>query len=1199
MYRFFISRANIAAVIILLLSLVALYYVSKPRNHRAVAEDIGGNLQKVTARTCKEARMLINRMQQLPDWDNVYPFEDAYFFLVRNGQVIWWSDNRVWPVTYADTSWTYYRLPSGHFLLKRLETFSDAGLIAVIPLQWSYRIQNEYIKPELNRRIFGRYNVVITEDGSQDLAVNLSGRTLFYVQPVAGPTPMQSAFVVLAGFALIAVVIGIWVSVYRHQRFPALYIFIGWCGLLLVIRWVMLALRFPAVFIDSPVFSPQFFASSRFNPSLGDLFFNALAVLVACAVLFCHYSRFRGIRRLLRQRTMRLVFFLFAAVAVYFGWLFPFVVVQTIYNNSGISLGISESLAFDYLRIIAYVVLLLSWVSTFLFNHVWTRFLLTAASGERLNVAIAGLLVFITINLFTGQSFTVPALIGSCFLAVMLRTSWVKFALRPTYQAAVYLLVALVALTGISFVAVQQHAQMRDVLQRKRMAQYFLSERDNLAEYLLHEIRGKISQDAFIRSRLSGPFLNRDAVKQKIKQVYLAGYIARYEADIFLFSSSGEPLEENLQINFSDWLTHQEGTAQRTEYEGIYFQRSASEPSGHYLVVVPVSREGDSRSAFVALKLSLPRFIPENVYPELLVDSRYQPRFPMQWVDYAVYFQGRVLMSSGGFDYDRLNWSAIPGLFTEGVKALGYHHVGIADAGGRMAIISRPVPTLSYQVADFAFLLIIGLGMSGMLLVYNGLREHRSGRSVTLITRLQLLLNASFFVSLIAVSAVTLGVTSQALQSQLNADFRSRSVSLAEELTAWLNEDQNASFENLGSEFLRKMRLTGMDANLFNKAGMLLATTQPLIFEYHLKAPVAEPQVTRRLRVGEPAFITTEKIGNLKFFAAYAGIFSGDDRRLVAFVEIPYFQSQRVAEELQKGVLAHVLTVFLILLFALMVLSFVASQYITRPLKIIARQIGTFSITGNNQPLQWMSRDEIGMLVQQYNHMLVKLKESVAELERTQRERTWREVAQQVAHEIKNPLTPMKLTLQQIQRQAGNTDAALRKSVDILLEQIEVLNGIATSFSTFAKMPEPKIARVNLVPLLEAVVRLHGETGHVTFEHPVNEAWVNGDVTLLNRIFSNLILNALQAARFDDPIQVRVRLLPEDGYYRIEVEDNGTGIDDAVKDKIFLPHFSTRRSGSGLGLAIARQGIEQMGGSISFVSQRGQGTTFFIRLPKS
>jgi signal transduction histidine kinase len=190
----------------------------------------------------------------------------------------------------------------------------------------------------------------------------------------------------------------------------------------------------------------------------------------------------------------------------------------------------------------------------------------------------------------------------------------------------------------------------------------------------------------------------------------------------------------------------------------------------------------------------------------------------------------------------------------------------------------------------------------------------------------------------------------------------------------------------------------------------------------------------------------------------------------------------------------------------------------------------------------------------------------------------------------------MKLILQQLQRNP-NTHAAVGKSVDALLKQVEVLNGIATSFSAFAKMPEPVMEPVNLNALLESVIRLHGEAGNIQLDTETTEAVVKGDARLLSSIFSNLILNAQQAAKPNEPLRIIVRLRREEHAYRVEVEDNGTGIDEAMRDKIFLPHFTTRQSGSGLGLAIARQSIEQMGGSITFTTRTGEGTTFIVRLP--
>jgi nitrogen fixation/metabolism regulation signal transduction histidine kinase len=232
--------------------------------------------------------------------------------------------------------------------------------------------------------------------------------------------------------------------------------------------------------------------------------------------------------------------------------------------------------------------------------------------------------------------------------------------------------------------------------------------------------------------------------------------------------------------------------------------------------------------------------------------------------------------------------------------------------------------------------------------------------------------------------------------------------------------------------------------------------------------------------------------------------------------------------------------------------------------------------------------------------MVANLEQSKIELARIQKESAWREIARQVAHEIKNPLTPMKLTLQQMEHQliSNNLDNEIfKKAVKSVLAQIEILNEIASSFGTFARMPAPIMQRVELVKLIRECVNLYAESEHgtVIFETKLTQSFVMGDEQLLSRIFSNLILNGLQSGR-GERVLVKVNLETKEGKVLISVKDNGAGIDSEMADKIFLPYFSTKKSGSGLGLAISKQGIEQSGGEIWFESKAGQGTTFFVRL---
>jgi nitrogen fixation/metabolism regulation signal transduction histidine kinase len=395
-------------------------------------------------------------------------------------------------------------------------------------------------------------------------------------------------------------------------------------------------------------------------------------------------------------------------------------------------------------------------------------------------------------------------------------------------------------------------------------------------------------------------------------------------------------------------------------------------------------------------------------------------------------------------------------------------------------------------------------------------------------------------------------------------------------------------------------KLDNLDINIYSPKGVLIATSQPMIETNEILSDYINSNALQKIGDGQHLFIDTEQVGKLQYFVAYTVLKSPASGDVIGVLAIPFFRSGASLERVQINIFINILNIFALIFIALVVLAYFVSKWLTFPLEFITQSLKRTSLTKTNQPLVWKADDEIGLMVKEYNQMLYNLGESKAELEQTQRERTWREMAQQVAHEIKNPLTPMKLTLQQLERniQSGNnvTEKAA-KAVSTLLTQVDTLNDIASSFSAFAKMPEPVIQSVELVSLLRRTVDLHSHSGEIIFRNGVKELYVLGDEQLLGRTFSNIILNAFQAARPGEASVVHVTVQRKDNLVSIAFQDNGKGIEPDVAERIFVPHFTTKKSGSGLGLAIARQAIEQMKGRIWFETEIGKGTIFFIEMP--
>jgi nitrogen fixation/metabolism regulation signal transduction histidine kinase len=238
--------------------------------------------------------------------------------------------------------------------------------------------------------------------------------------------------------------------------------------------------------------------------------------------------------------------------------------------------------------------------------------------------------------------------------------------------------------------------------------------------------------------------------------------------------------------------------------------------------------------------------------------------------------------------------------------------------------------------------------------------------------------------------------------------------------------------------------------------------------------------------------------------------------------------------------------------------------------------------------------------------MVDELAISAAKLAKTERDLAWREMAKQIAHEIKNPLTPMKLSIQYLQRawndKVEDFDSYLARVTGTLIEQINSLSSIASEFSKFAQMPLAKAEVVNLMDKLESCRTLFGDTGtaEIALHNEVGGAvMVRADGEQLLGVFNNLIKNALQSVPEGREGQINIVVALNGDMVRVAVADNGQGVPEEVRDHLFVPSFTTKTGGMGLGLAISRRVVENAGGQIWFETRAGEGSVFYVELPQA
>jgi nitrogen fixation/metabolism regulation signal transduction histidine kinase len=394
------------------------------------------------------------------------------------------------------------------------------------------------------------------------------------------------------------------------------------------------------------------------------------------------------------------------------------------------------------------------------------------------------------------------------------------------------------------------------------------------------------------------------------------------------------------------------------------------------------------------------------------------------------------------------------------------------------------------------------------------------------------------------------------------------------------------------------------DLNLYGLDGKLLATTRIEIFDLNLQAPLMNAEAYQAMHQNKSLFYThEERLGKGIYESAYIPL-NDSNGNAIAYLNTPYFTS---ATELHKEIQNFVLTyinIILILLAVALVLVINLTNRLTQPLSLIQSKLGDIKIDKKNEPIEWKANDEIGALVKQYNELIVELEKSAAELKRTTAESAWRGVARQVAHEIKNSLTPMRLSVQMLQRNIDNgkaTPEQIQRTTNTLIEQIDALSDIASSFSRYAKLPENHPAPLDLAELVGNVVNLYNNVENIEFHYdydPTQDHTYNGDKTNLNSAIGNIVKNAVQAIGAKPDGKIEVTLKANEKQFTISVKDNGKGIKDEDKGQIFLPNFTTKSGGSGVGLSLTYNIVQAAGGTISFNSQEGEGAEFVIELPK-
>lgn len=392
--------------------------------------------------------------------------------------------------------------------------------------------------------------------------------------------------------------------------------------------------------------------------------------------------------------------------------------------------------------------------------------------------------------------------------------------------------------------------------------------------------------------------------------------------------------------------------------------------------------------------------------------------------------------------------------------------------------------------------------------------------------------------------------------------------------------------------------------SMYDMNGKLLKSSIPYSFEAVDETPLSRDIVVELANNSNYRILKTRKVGGISYQSSYTYI--NDPRfKRIGILELKIAQNNEEQKKELREFMARLLVVYALMFVAAIALAYFLSSYITRSIQTISEKIKETRLNKRNEKITLnAASSEINSLVDAYNNMIDQLEDSAVKLAQSEREQAWREMAKQVAHEIKNPLTPMRLTVQSFLRRFDPSDVHIKEKIaeysETLIQQIDVLSSIASAFSDFAKMPTQRKENLEVIDVVKHALDIFNED-YIHYFPGKKEIYAHLDKTQLIRIITNLVKNATQAMKIgEEPkIEVKVDTDAKDENVVIIISDNGKGISEENKKLIFEPKFTTKTSGMGLGLPMIKNIIEAYNGTITFSSIVEVGTVFTVILPKT
>lgn len=1153
-----------------------------------------------------------------------------YIFAFENNYLTFWNTNNTIPARTDNVSPSplLVNTEKGVFIQKSLQVGQDRYVVVLFPILLSYPVENDYLKSHFpasgnipastkiipaNGRPGGSFPVYMGDSYPLFYLV-------FNIHDIQKWTP-DIVFILLLGAAVLTSISWIHLMIIRLMRNRSSALgFLATLGVIVAIR-AYLYTAGPPFYMDALLFfSPLLYASSSILPSFGDLFINTLCILWL-VIFITRHTPYKTYAEHVKGRALRKALAVVIGAAVVLWLLFFTGIMRGLIIDSSISFDVSRFYSINIYTVLGLLVICtITGISCMIINvlNFQLRILLPRKLQKYALILILGIIVLFLTGHYNDVFYW--CLIGWLVVFLILldtpRLKLVSDLFEP--QMLIWALFIGAFCTGIvQYFNVQKENEKRKAFVEQQLA----PRRDDLLEFTFDKTAGNIEHDPLLKNFLNNPSpADRRTLNRHLDTLYVTATTSRYEATFYLFDNKGNPLFNKDSLSHTS-LLRQKDEALPTGSPYLFYKESIPDRNA-YISHIPIYSDTiNNKIGFVVIDMNVKKQAATTVYPELLLPSSNKANRDETEYSYAVYVNGRLINQVT--DHPFSTYLKVDTVAGQDYSFRSYGNISelqyrVSDKRTIVVVYSR---TLWLEtIGLFSYIFVIQVVLAFIILLYQVYLSYFASSNatekyikLTLRKRIQYAMLSIVSVSFFVIGIVTVWYFSSRYSDSNASRLQSAMQAARQSVQGYLNSarayetperfdsvTQSVSFRKFLAVIAGNQKV---DINLFDNDGNLFAASEDEIYQKGLLSRIMRQDAYYQLQhTGKSIVIQNENIAGLSYLSAYEPML---DERGVAlgFLNVPFFSSEKELSFQVSNIVVTLINVYAFIFLLSSLITVYITRWVTNSFNMVKDQFSRLNLQ-QNERIQWPHDDEIGLLVKEYNKMVNKVEENAALLAQSERETAWREMARQVAHEIKNPLTPMKLNIQYLQ-QAVRNDAPNIKELsarvcESIIEQIDNLSYIASEFSNFAKMPEARPEDIDLCELLDLATGLYRNEQDFTVSVaiPTEKIHVWADHSQMLRMLTNLLENAKQAIPEDRHGAINVSLSISGSMVTIAIADNGIGIKPEIAQRIFQPYFTTRSSGTGLGLAMTKKIIEFWKGEIWFESEEGRGTTFYISLPR-